>query len=159
MVLFFSNCNIDTREEFERRLDAARRLGEADGVEVVADEYDHADWLEKVAAGFENEPEKGRMGRCAWLRRIHDFTHGVAPQGVADGLCRRRGCRMVGGREGLRRQRRSNARVSEDRLQETRRVSSFAEEVRRARPLPSELLWLRVLAPCRPTWEKLWLAF
>ena len=53
VVLFFSNCNIDTREEFERRLDAARRLGEADGVEVVADEYDHSDWLEKVvfAAG------------------------------------------------------------------------------------------------------------
>ena len=65
VVLFFSNCNIDTREEFERRLDAARRLGEADGVEVVADEYDHADWLEKVAAGFENEPEKGaRCARC-----------------------------------------------------------------------------------------------
>ena len=65
VVLFFSNCNIDTREEFERRLDAARRLGEADGVEVVADEYDHSDWLEKVAAGFENEPEKGaRCARC-----------------------------------------------------------------------------------------------
>ncbi len=65
VVLFFSNSNIDTREEFERRLAAARALGEADGVEVVADEYDHADWLEKVAAGFEDAPEKGeRCARC-----------------------------------------------------------------------------------------------
>ena len=65
MVLFFSNCNIDTREEFERRLAAARALGAADGVEVVADDYDHADWLEQVAQGFEHEPEKGaRCARC-----------------------------------------------------------------------------------------------
>ena len=65
MALFFSNCNIDTREEFERRLAAARALGAADGVEVVADDYDHADWLEQVAKGFENEPEKGaRCDRC-----------------------------------------------------------------------------------------------
>jgi len=65
VALFFSNSNIDTREEFDRRLAAARALGEADGVEVVADEYDHADWLEKVAAGFEDAPEKGeRCARC-----------------------------------------------------------------------------------------------
>ena len=65
VTLFFSNSNIDTREEFERRLAAARALGEADGVEVVADEYGHADWLEKVAAGFEDAPEKGeRCARC-----------------------------------------------------------------------------------------------
>ncbi|MCQ2395694.1 MAG: epoxyqueuosine reductase QueH [Kiritimatiellae bacterium] len=65
VVLFFSNCNIDTREEFEKRLAQARKLGAADGVEVVADTYDHADWLEKVAKGFEQEPEKGaRCARC-----------------------------------------------------------------------------------------------
>ena len=65
MALFFSNCNIDTADEFARRLAAARRLGEADGVPVVVDAYDHADWLEQVARGFEREPEKGaRCARC-----------------------------------------------------------------------------------------------
>ncbi|MGN0847276.1 MAG: epoxyqueuosine reductase QueH [Kiritimatiellia bacterium] len=65
VTLFFSNCNIDTRAEFERRLAAARALGAADGVEVVADDYDHADWLARVAKGFEREPEKGaRCARC-----------------------------------------------------------------------------------------------
>lgn len=65
VALFFSNCNIDTREEFERRLDAARTLGEAEGAEVVADVYDHVEWLDKVARGFEDAPEKGaRCERC-----------------------------------------------------------------------------------------------
>jgi len=65
VALFFSNSNIDTREEFERRLAEARKLAAADGVEVVADAYDHADWLEKVAKGHEAEPEKGaRCARC-----------------------------------------------------------------------------------------------
>ena len=63
VALFFSNSNIDTEAEFEKRLDNARKLAEADGVELVADVYDHADWLEKVAKGLEDVPEKG--ARCA----------------------------------------------------------------------------------------------
>ena len=63
--MFYSNSNIDTAGEFEKRLDAARRLADADTVELVADAYDHGDWLREVAAGFENEPEKGaRCARC-----------------------------------------------------------------------------------------------
>lgn len=65
VALFFSNSNIDTRAEFDHRLEQARKLGAADGVAVVADVYDHADWLEHVAAGFEDAPEKGaRCARC-----------------------------------------------------------------------------------------------
>ena len=65
VALFFSNSNIDTEAEFEKRLDNARKLAEADGVELVADSYDHEDWLEKVAKGSEDAPEKGaRCARC-----------------------------------------------------------------------------------------------
>ncbi len=65
VALFFSNCNLDTADEFARRLAAARTLGAADGMDVIADAYDHADWLERVARGFEREPEKGaRCARC-----------------------------------------------------------------------------------------------
>lgn len=64
-VLFFSNSNIDTWEEFDRRLAAARTLAAADGLELAVDTYDHADWLEKVAKGFEDAPERGeRCARC-----------------------------------------------------------------------------------------------
>lgn len=62
VVLLFANSNIDTREEFEKRKGEARRLAETDGVAFAALPYEHEDWLEKVAAGYELEPEKGR--RC-----------------------------------------------------------------------------------------------
>ena len=62
VAMFFSNSNIDTREEYERRLGEARKLAAAEGVPLVADAYDHADWLRAVAAGYEQEPERGR--RC-----------------------------------------------------------------------------------------------
>ena len=65
VTLLFANSNIDTAEEFARRRDAAETLAKADGVPFVVLPYDHADWLKKVAAGFENEPEKGaRCARC-----------------------------------------------------------------------------------------------
>jgi len=65
VALFYSNCNINTADEFERRRAAAAKLAENDGVPLVVDEYDHARWLAEVAAGYEAEPEKGaRCERC-----------------------------------------------------------------------------------------------
>ena len=65
VTMLFANSNIDTREEFEKRLRSAERLAAADGVEIVALPYDHEEWLREVAAGFEYEPEKGeRCARC-----------------------------------------------------------------------------------------------
>ena len=60
--MFYSNSNIDTQEEFEKRKREAERLAEAEGVDIVCDRYDHGDWLAKVASGLEDEPEKGK--RC-----------------------------------------------------------------------------------------------
>jgi predicted adenine nucleotide alpha hydrolase (AANH) superfamily ATPase len=63
--LFFSNSNIDTAQEFEKRLAAAKRLAEEDEVELVVDDYNHKEWLEKVAANLADEPEKGaRCTKC-----------------------------------------------------------------------------------------------
>ena len=63
--MFFSNSNIDTAEEFERRRAAAETLAAAEGVPLVCDAYDHGAWLRDVAAGFEDEPEGGeRCARC-----------------------------------------------------------------------------------------------
>ena len=63
VALLFANSNIDTREEFDRRLREARKLAAAEGVEIAALPYDHGEWLREVAAGCEHEPEGG--GRCA----------------------------------------------------------------------------------------------
>ena len=65
VTMFYSNSNIDTEDEFGRRLESAGRLAAADGVPLVADAYDHAAWLREVAAGYEGEPERGaRCARC-----------------------------------------------------------------------------------------------
>ena len=65
VTMFFANSNIDTREEFERRLGAAEKLAAVEGVRLVALPYDHGEWLREVAAGCEHEPEQGaRCERC-----------------------------------------------------------------------------------------------
>ena len=65
VTMLFANSNIDTREEFEKRLHEAEKLAAAEGVRLVALPYDHAEWLREVAAGYEREPEKGaRCTRC-----------------------------------------------------------------------------------------------
>lgn len=65
VTLLFANSNIDTREEFEKRLREAEKLAAIDGVPLIALPYDHEEWLREVAAGYEHEPEKGeRCARC-----------------------------------------------------------------------------------------------
>ncbi len=65
VTMLFANSNIDTAEEFERRRAEAERLAVHDGVAFASLPYDHADWLEKVARGYEDAPEKGaRCERC-----------------------------------------------------------------------------------------------
>lgn len=65
VTMFFANSNIDSAEEFEKRRAEAARLAEADGVRMESAPYDHEEWTREVAAGCENEPEKGaRCARC-----------------------------------------------------------------------------------------------
>ena len=65
VTMLFANSNIDTKEEFEKRLREAEKLAAVDGVKIVALPYDHEAWLREVAAGYEHEPEKGaRCERC-----------------------------------------------------------------------------------------------
>ena len=65
VTMLFANSNIDTREEFEKRLREAEKLAAAERVKIAALPYDHEEWLREVAAGYEHEPEKGaRCARC-----------------------------------------------------------------------------------------------
>ena len=58
---FFSNSNIQPREEYALRLDEARRVAREAGVPLVEDDYDPAGWT-ALTDRFKAEPEKGR--RC-----------------------------------------------------------------------------------------------
>lgn len=67
-VLFFSNSNICTREEYDLRLAEVIRYAALFDLEVVDDEYDHKAWLEAVK-GLEKEPERGeRCSQCFLFR-------------------------------------------------------------------------------------------
>ncbi len=86
VVLLFANSNIDTEAEFEKRRAEAEKLAAHDGIAFASLPYDHADWIENVAKGFEDAPEKGaRCARCfryslaktaEWAREhgVCDFT-------------------------------------------------------------------------------------
>jgi len=58
---FFSNSNIQPAEEYERRLEEARKVAGILGLRLIEDVYDPTRWSQ-VTHKFRHEPEKGR--RC-----------------------------------------------------------------------------------------------
>ena len=64
IILYYSNSNLDSAEEFNRRLEFVRKLGDLYSIPVEVDPYDHDAWLQAVQ-GLENAPEGGeRCRRC-----------------------------------------------------------------------------------------------
>ena len=49
ITLFFSNSNLSSAEEFEKRLESVRIFAERYHFPLIVDPYDHAAWLESVA--------------------------------------------------------------------------------------------------------------
>lgn len=67
-VVYFCNPNLDTKEEFERRLEAQKIVCMYHWVDLVVEEYKHEDFL-NMAKGLEQEPERGlRCDECISLR-------------------------------------------------------------------------------------------
>ncbi len=60
-VVYFSNNNLDTKEEFLKRLEAQKIVCMYNWVDLIVEEYDHQFFLNKVI-GYESEPERGK--RC-----------------------------------------------------------------------------------------------
>jgi len=58
----FYNPNIQPIDEYERRLEAARKACSIQGIELIEAPYDSANWL-ALTRGLEKEPEGGK--RCA----------------------------------------------------------------------------------------------
>ena len=67
-LVFFSNDNIDTNYEFEKRKEALLCLCEQLEVDYIIDNYTHEEYLEQIS-GLEDEPERGiRCEECIGLR-------------------------------------------------------------------------------------------
>jgi len=79
IALLFSNSNIVSREEFEKRLACVKRLADYHKLELIVDPYDHEAWLKHVSElpDFEAAPEGGaRCVKCfEWsLRRTAELA-------------------------------------------------------------------------------------
>ena len=69
-VVYFCNPNLDTQEEFDRRLLAQKTVCSHFNVELVVENYNPSEYLEYIR-GYEAEPEKGaRCDKCIELRMI-----------------------------------------------------------------------------------------
>ena len=82
MAIFWSNSNICDKDEYEKRKAEILRYAAIFGIEVIDDDYDHAEWLREVAAGREDAPERGprclecfafRLARAARYAAEHGF--------------------------------------------------------------------------------------
>ena len=59
MAIFWSNSNIYEKTEYEKRRAEILRYARLFGIEVIDDDYDHSAWVEQVAKGREDAPERG----------------------------------------------------------------------------------------------------
>lgn len=68
VIAYFCNPNLDSKDEFDKRLEAQRTVCEHFGIDLIAEDYNHDEYLD-VVKGLENEPEKGkRCDKCIMLR-------------------------------------------------------------------------------------------
>lgn len=78
ITLVYSNSNLDSPEEFDKRLHEVKRLAEFYGLTLIVDPYDHEAWLQAVS-GLENEPECGKRCRKCFefnLKRTESIANG-----------------------------------------------------------------------------------
>lgn len=67
-IVYFCNPNLDTLEEYNRRLEAQKKLCEYHDVGLIIENYEPNEYLNYIK-GLENEPEKGsRCDKCIELR-------------------------------------------------------------------------------------------
>jgi len=72
-IVYFCNPNIDTLDEFNRRLEAQKIVCKHFNVELIVEDYFPESYL-KYISGYEKEPEKGlRCNKCIELRLIKTF--------------------------------------------------------------------------------------
>ena len=67
-VVYFYNPNLDSKEEFDKRLEAQKKVCDYFKVDLIIEPYNNDEFLNYIL-GLENEPEKGkRCDKCIELR-------------------------------------------------------------------------------------------
>jgi epoxyqueuosine reductase len=83
VTLFYYNPNIFPVDEYERRVEAVKKIAEQFKLELIISDYNHEDWLKKIA-GHEKDLEKGerclicyrdRLNKAAEFASKNNFTY------------------------------------------------------------------------------------
>jgi predicted adenine nucleotide alpha hydrolase (AANH) superfamily ATPase len=77
---FFSNSNIHPREEYDLRLEEARKVARNYGLPLIEDDYDPDAWL-LLTRKFKDEPEKGRRCDVCYAARLGRTAERAAREG------------------------------------------------------------------------------
>lgn len=80
-VVYFCNPNLDTKEEFEKRLEAEKIVCMYHWVELITEDYNHEEYLEKIK-GFENEPERGKRCDICFKLRLEKTAQKARELGI-----------------------------------------------------------------------------
>ncbi len=89
--LFFTNSNIDTKAEFDKRLKAVETLAQHYGLPLIVEDYDHQDWLafikefedSSASLSLAEEPERGRRCLLCYRYRLAKTAQTASAQGFA----------------------------------------------------------------------------
>lgn len=69
VVWYFYNPNLSSLEEYNRRLEAAKRAAKIIGLEIIAAPYNHEPWRDMVE-GRELDPERGKRCQLCYRERL-----------------------------------------------------------------------------------------
>ena len=69
VILYYSNDNLCSQQEFDLRLASVEVLAKHFGVELEVDQYDNQSWFTDIC-GLEDEPERGRRCEKCFLHSL-----------------------------------------------------------------------------------------
>jgi len=80
-IVYFFNPNIDTKEEFDKRLDAQKKICEYYNIQLIVEPYCPVEFIGLVK-GLENEPERGKRCTICFKLRLLKSAYKAKELGI-----------------------------------------------------------------------------
>jgi predicted adenine nucleotide alpha hydrolase (AANH) superfamily ATPase len=71
VALYFCNPNIFPEDEYNKRLEEAKKIADEFGLDLIIGSYEHRKWLKEVKC-LEKEPEKGKRCYVCYKSRMEE---------------------------------------------------------------------------------------
>ena len=81
-VVYFNNHNIDTKDEFDRRLEAQEKICKSFDCELIVENYSPCEYI-SVVGGLEEEPEGGKRCLVCFKLRLLKSAYKAQELGIS----------------------------------------------------------------------------